>query len=491
MKTAAAYVRMSTEHQRYSIQNQVAEIEAYCERNELTIVRLYTDAGISGLTFENRPGLRSLIADAETGELPFDLLVVLDVSRWGRFQNPDEGAYYEHVLRRAGVRMVYCGEPFENDDSPAATIIKSVKRAMAAEFSRELSRKVKAGLRRNALNGYRGGGHPGYGLRRVILSRDGAILHVAKHGERKMLQDGRTVLGLGSKREVSTVRRIFRLYVRDRWRIDQIAKQLNREKIPAHNGGDWNPRQVSRILFNEKYAGTCLFGLTTESLGSRRRATQPENRVGVRNAYPAIVSLRVFNAAQALRRRRRRTWTREEAIQGLTTLFASHGVITRMLLEGSTLVPSLTKTRDLFGSIHMAMIAAGIPVQSNAEKRGLMRAARTADHEGVPAGEDPGAHPDWESVLDQAVAQRLTVSEVAFGLGCSTTAVRRRAKANAITLGAGRSPQPRISWARELANAARLGETACQLSSRLRVKLEDVEWAMARNKISLPGARTA
>lgn len=491
MKTAAAYVRMSTEHQRYSIQNQVAEIEAYCERNELTIVRLYADAGISGLNFENRPGLRSLIGDAEAGSLPFDFLVVLDVSRWGRFQNPDEGAYYEHILRRAGVRMVYCGEPFENDDSPAATIIKSVKRAMAAEFSRELSRKVKAGLRRNALNGYRGGGHPGYGLRRVILSRDGTVVHVAKDGERKALQDGRTVLGLGSALEVRTVRRIFRLFVADRWRIDQIAKQLNREKIPAHSGGDWSPRQVSRILFNEKYAGTCLFGFTTESLGSRRRPTQPNHRVKVRNAYPAIVSLRLFNAAQAIRMRRSRTWSREEAIRGLRTLFASHGVITRMLLEASTLVPSLKKIRTLFGSITAAQMAAGIPIQSNAEKRALMGAARAAAHDNLPNLGDLAAHPDWNAVLDHAVTQQLTVSEVAFGVGCSTTAVRRRAKAHAVTLAARRSSQTRISWARELAHSAKLGETACQLSSRLRVSLEDVEWAMARNKISLPGARTA
>ncbi len=41
--------------------------------------------------------------------------------------------------------MDYCAEQFENDGSPPSTIVKSVKRAMAGEYSRELSAKVFAG----------------------------------------------------------------------------------------------------------------------------------------------------------------------------------------------------------------------------------------------------------------------------------------------------------------------------------------------------------
>jgi hypothetical protein len=67
------------------------------------------------------------------------------VSRWGRFQDADESAYYEYICKRAGIAIQYCAEQFENDGSPVSTIVKGVKRAMAGEYSRELSAKVFAG----------------------------------------------------------------------------------------------------------------------------------------------------------------------------------------------------------------------------------------------------------------------------------------------------------------------------------------------------------
>lgn len=72
------------------------------------------------------------------------------MSRWGRFQDADESAYYEYICKRAGIRIEYCAEQFENDGSPVSTIVKGVKRAMAGEYSRELSAKVFAGQNHSA-----------------------------------------------------------------------------------------------------------------------------------------------------------------------------------------------------------------------------------------------------------------------------------------------------------------------------------------------------
>jgi len=83
-----------------------------------------------------------LIKDVETGNADFQIILVYDVSRWGRFQDADESAYYEYICRRAGIQVAYCAEQFENDGSPVSTIVKGVKRAMAGEYSRELSAKV-------------------------------------------------------------------------------------------------------------------------------------------------------------------------------------------------------------------------------------------------------------------------------------------------------------------------------------------------------------
>lgn len=133
---AAQYVRMSTEHQKYSTENQADIIAQYAARRGFEIVRTYEDAGKSGLRLDGRLSLQALIADVRSGSADFEAVLVYDVSRWGRFQDADESAYYEFICREAGIKIHYCAEQFENDGSLSATIIKSMKRAMAGEYSR-------------------------------------------------------------------------------------------------------------------------------------------------------------------------------------------------------------------------------------------------------------------------------------------------------------------------------------------------------------------
>jgi DNA invertase Pin-like site-specific DNA recombinase len=142
---AAEYARMSTEHQQYSIENQGEAIRQYAAIRGMKIIRTYADSGKSGLRIDGREALQRLIRDVESGNADFSVILVYDISRWGRFQDADESAYYEYICRRAGISVHYCAEQFDNDGSPVATIVKGVKRAMAGEYSRELSAKVFAG----------------------------------------------------------------------------------------------------------------------------------------------------------------------------------------------------------------------------------------------------------------------------------------------------------------------------------------------------------
>jgi len=129
---AAQYVRMSTDHQRYSIDNQVAVMGAYAMAHGISIVRIYKDEGESGLQIKNRSGLMRLIDDVRAGRADFKLVLVYDVSRWGRFQDLDESAYYEFICKQAGIKVLYCAEQFENDGSLLSGVLKSLKRMMAA-----------------------------------------------------------------------------------------------------------------------------------------------------------------------------------------------------------------------------------------------------------------------------------------------------------------------------------------------------------------------
>jgi hypothetical protein len=87
----------------------------------------------------------------------------------GVFQNVDEPAYHEFICKRAGISVHYCAEQFENDETPYSALFKVLKRIMAAEYSRELSRKVFEGQLRTFENGFKLGGVAGYGLRRMLV----------------------------------------------------------------------------------------------------------------------------------------------------------------------------------------------------------------------------------------------------------------------------------------------------------------------------------
>jgi len=185
---AAQYLRMSTDQQKYSLANQSAAIAIYAEAHGYEIVRTYKDAGKSGVTTLGRDGLKALLSDVVGGTAEFSTILVLDVSRWGRFQDPDQGAHYEFICRDAGVAVRYCGEMFDDDGSIGSSILKHLKRVMAAEFSRELSSKVRFAQARGAERGFKQGGSIPYGFRRLLIGADGSLIAVLGPGEHKSLK---------------------------------------------------------------------------------------------------------------------------------------------------------------------------------------------------------------------------------------------------------------------------------------------------------------
>src|SRR5262249_28482706 len=84
---AAQYVRMSTEHQKYSTENQSEAIQNYAARRGIEIVRTYADEGKSGLSLGGRDALKRLIDDVQAKRTDFTTILVYDISRWGRFQS--------------------------------------------------------------------------------------------------------------------------------------------------------------------------------------------------------------------------------------------------------------------------------------------------------------------------------------------------------------------------------------------------------------------
>jgi DNA invertase Pin-like site-specific DNA recombinase len=190
----AQYLRMSTEHQHYSLDNQEAAIRRYADQHGLTVVQTYSDAAKRGLVLTRRFGLRQLLQDVVSGNSAYKAILVYDVSRWGRFQDTDEAAHYEFLCKSAGVPIHYCAETFINDGSLPNLIMKTLKRTMAGEYSRELSVKVLDGHKRLAQLGFKQGGLPGYGLRRMLVSPDREPKQQLEKGQRKSLTTDRVIL---------------------------------------------------------------------------------------------------------------------------------------------------------------------------------------------------------------------------------------------------------------------------------------------------------
>jgi DNA invertase Pin-like site-specific DNA recombinase len=285
----AQYVRMSTEHQRYSTENQQLAISEYAALNGMRIVKTYIDAGKSGLNISGRLELQKLLEDVQKKDIDFKAVLVYDVSRWGRFPDPDEAAMYEQSCKRQGVQIIYCAEQFKNDGSLQSTIIKNIKRSMAAEYARELSVKVFAGQKTLIKKGYRQGGTPGYGLRRQLIDEDHNPKGILKRGEHKSIQTDRVLLIPGPPDEIDTVNLIYDLFLNDEVAERNIANILNNKKIISETGRPWTRGIVHQILTNEKYIGNNVFNRTSYKLKIKYEQNDPADWVRKDGAFQAIV----------------------------------------------------------------------------------------------------------------------------------------------------------------------------------------------------------
>ena len=353
-RRAAQYVRMSTEHQQYSTENQADKILEYAVRSGFEIVRTYADEGKSGLSIGGRDGLQRLLADVKAGTTDFEAILVYDVSRWGRFQDADESAHYEYVCKQAGIRVVYCAEQFENDGSPVSTIVKGVKRAMAGEYSRELSAKVFAGQCRLIELGYRQGGPAGFGLRRVLLDQTGEIKTALKTGEQKSLQTDRVVLRPGPLDEIDVVLQMYRWFVEDGHNEVAIAAELNRRNVLTDLGRPWTRGSVHQVLTNEKYIGNNVYNRRSFKLKRRRVVNPPELWVRKESAFEAIVPIDLFYTAQGIIRGRTRRYTDQELLDRLRTLYQERGFLSGILIDETDGMASSSVYGARFGSLTRA-----------------------------------------------------------------------------------------------------------------------------------------
>ncbi|MFL9888280.1 recombinase family protein [Paraburkholderia agricolaris] len=356
---AVQYIRMSTDHQEYSPVFQRQAIADYAVAHHIRIVRDYEDAGISGLTLRERPALIQLLLDVDSPQRKFATVLVYDVSRWGRFQDVDEAAFYEYACRRAGVNVIYVAEPFDNDGSPTTSVLKALKRAMAAEFSREMSRKVFLGHCLNVQRGFHTGGPPGYGLRRVLLDADRHIRHSLDRYEYKSVQTDRVIIAPATGGEAAVVRKIYEWYATQPITAAAIGRRLNDFGICNGFGRPWQGQNILNILRNEAYIGTNVYSRTTSKLATPWERVPERDWIRVPGAFEPVVDKRIFAAVQQKMERARRRPTRDEITDGLYKVIKRAGKLSQATLRHYRSAPSVEQVMREFGSLNEAYKAIG------------------------------------------------------------------------------------------------------------------------------------
>jgi DNA invertase Pin-like site-specific DNA recombinase len=305
---AAACIRMSTDIQAKSPDQQRAEVKRLAESLGLNLVAEYFDAGISGADTKRRERFLQMITDAEDGQ--FDAILAWDVDRFSRADVLEANAIW-YRLREAGVRVFTVNQgDLRLDSSDIGHIItrditQHGKHAYLVDLSRNALRGALAAVNRGQWPGL-----PPFGYDRQFYDQNGRPVHRAPFGTKFQKPTEWLVKLVPSEDEtaVETVRWIFQQYVEHGEPLNNIARMLNRKGAQSASGGSWWQHTVRTILLNPAYVGDLTYGKfrcgkfhqTTDGglIGEATQAKRSTAPVIIKDAHPALVSREIFEAAR-------------------------------------------------------------------------------------------------------------------------------------------------------------------------------------------------
>ena len=300
-KKAIAYYRHSAEDkQENSVPIQREHIQKFARDNHIEVIHEEADEGETGL-LASRPGFTRIFDDwiLRPQAPAFDFVLVYDVSRWGRFQDQDEAAYYEFLCRKQGKRVIYVAHGFpQAEHQLIAHLQTSIERYMAAEYSRQLSDKVFHGCVKVSQAGYSAGGTACYGMGRLLLDVEKRPVRVLKRGEHKSIDNERVTFVPLNDQTTQTVKEIFRLFAEDGKTTRHIELIVDQRRIPAPNGATWNERKVVHILTNATYVGSRIYNKTSNRLKRGKRDNPLREWVVCQHAFPSVIDSAIFKQAQ-------------------------------------------------------------------------------------------------------------------------------------------------------------------------------------------------
>ena len=249
--TAVIYARFSSHNQReVSIDQQVKACAEYAKRKDLEVVGVYSDAAISGKETENRPQFQKMLAAAQ--EHQFGYVIAWKSNRIAR--NMVKAMETEAMLRVLGIECLYVEEDFDNTAAGRFALRNMMN--VNQFYIENMAEDIIRGMNDNAQKCIVNGPVPlGY--------RRGA------DGKYEICED-----------DAEVVRSIFDKFLAG-MPFSDIAYELNARGVKTKSGGEWNKGSFHRMLRNERYIGTYIFGDTV-----------------IENGIPPIISKDIFYKVQ-------------------------------------------------------------------------------------------------------------------------------------------------------------------------------------------------
>ena len=346
----AVYIRMSTEMQTESPENQERQIRAYAAQYGIEIVKVYADLGVSGMTAEKREQFQALLDDVEQGRNAYNIVLYLDESRWGRFVDSREAGYHRMRLERKNVICQSCEKPLALTSNIADRIMTLLRDESASDYCRQLSQKVWFGQCNLVTKGFRQGGVAGFGLRRMLLDETGSPKQELAIGQRKSLLAERVILVPGPEEERKVVLWIYEQFISGVTESD-IAASLNAEGVYNHFGRPWSRGTVCEVLTNEKYIGNNLFNRTSGKMKSKAKPNPATEWVRKEHAFEPIVDAELFAMVQEIYKERNKKFTNDELLEGLRDLYTRKGRLSALIIDEAGSLPPSSLFRTRFGGL--------------------------------------------------------------------------------------------------------------------------------------------
>ena len=270
VKYAYGYVRVSTDKQEeLSPDSQEKLLRDYAARNNIVILKIFFELGVSGRKAKKRPQFQEMIAAAKSPDHPVDLILVWKFSRFAR--NQEESIVYKSLLKKQhNVEVVSVSEPLSDD--PFGSLIERIIEWMDEYYSIRLSGEVYRGMKENAIRG-------------AYQARPPLGYKVVEHGKPPVIVP----------KEAKIVQTIFEKYVNESMGFFDIARYLNDLGLKTSHGKPFERRSIEYIIQNPSYCGMIRWNRTENSTN---RIKDKDEWIVTEGQQPAIISKELFESAQ-------------------------------------------------------------------------------------------------------------------------------------------------------------------------------------------------